>query len=115
MMKRLWNSLSAGVFLVTLAVSAIVSVVNPNLLPLGSVVPLTIFVFGLWLIVLAFIKRALGPSVYESPPLMVGGWGILLVGIGLMWLYPSSWLLIMAILILIVGLIAIVYSFMKRA
>ncbi|MCP8309225.1 MAG: hypothetical protein H3Z52_07000 [archaeon] len=112
-MKMLWNVLSAGILLITLAILAIISIVTA-LIPLEWVLPLTIVVFGAWLIILAFIKKALKTTAYEAPPLMVGGWGILLIGIGMLWLYPIMWILIIAILILVVGLIAIIYSLMKK-
>jgi len=113
-MKRPWGVLSAGIFLVALAILAIVSTILPALIPLLWVLPLTIVIFGFWLIILAFIKKALKTTVYEAPPLMVGGWGILLIGVGMLWLYPSMWILILAILILVIGLIAIIYSFVKK-
>ncbi|MEM2872873.1 MAG: hypothetical protein QXD82_01745 [Nitrososphaerales archaeon] len=113
-MKRAWSVLSAGIFLIVLAILAIISVLSPTLIPLGWVLPLTIVIFGFWLIILAFMKKTLKTSTYETPPLMVGGWGIFLIGIGMLWLYPSAWILILAILILIIGIIAILFSFMKR-
>jgi hypothetical protein len=113
-MKRLWNVLSAGIFLIALGILAIISIISPTLIPLAWVLPLTILIFGIWLMILAFIKKASKITAYETPPLMVGGWGIILTGIGMLLLYPSSWILIIAILVLVVGLIAIVYSLMKK-
>ena len=113
-MKRLWNVLSAGIFLLTLGILAIISVISPALIPLVWVLPLSIMIFGFWLIVLAFIKKTLKTTAYETPPLMIGSWGIFLVSVGMLLLFPSSWILIIAVLIFVIGLIAIIYSFMKK-
>ncbi len=113
-MSRLWNVLSLGIFLLTLGFLAVISVLYPALIPLVFVIPISIVVFGFWLVILAFIKKASKTTRYESPPLMVGGWGILLVSIGMLLLFPSSWILILAVLVFGVGLIAIAYSFMKK-
>ncbi len=73
--------------------------------------PLTIVIFGFWLIILAFMKKTLKTSTYGTPPLMVRG--IFLIGRDAVALSKRI-VLILVILILITGIIAILYSFMKR-
>jgi hypothetical protein len=111
---RSWSILSAGIFLITFGFITIISIINPVLIPIGSVLPLTIVIFGFWLMVLALIRKASRITAYETPPLMILGWGIVLISIGMIWLYPSSWILILAALIIVVGLIAIIYNFIKK-
>ncbi|MCP8319841.1 MAG: hypothetical protein H3Z52_02725, partial [archaeon] len=100
-------------FLLTLGILAVISRLTA-LISLWQVLSLTIVIFGFWLIILAFIKKALKTTAYEAPPIMVGGWGIFLVSIGMILYTPEAWILIIATLILVVGLIAIVYSFVKK-
>jgi hypothetical protein len=79
----------------------------------GSILSLTLMLYGLWVIALAGI-RAKSPVTYERGALSTLYMGILLVTVGGAWfLYAISPIYAMALLILVIGILAVAYSLLR--
>ena len=104
--------LSLGILVVILAVSAIAFSVN-MLINISEIFPLTVILFGLWIMVLAGI-RAVNPEEFGAGAFNTFSGGILVLSIGVVWFLHSremfveyllpALLLVVGILVAIVGL-----------
>lgn len=77
----------------------------------GEAVALIIAFYGCWLIVASAI-RARNPSKYERSAFSLFGWGMLLAAIGFGWdlniRTEGNWLYTLAVVLLLLGILAIV-------
>ena len=113
-MRVPWAPLNMGAFLIILGVFLLAGFTST--IPLAAAFPLVFTVFGAWL---AFLALVLPPSgnPYGAPRSMVLGWGGVLAGLGILWyvgfnataLLPLTF----AVLVIIVGIAAVGYSFMR--
>ena len=110
-----WAPLNAGVFLIILGGVFLVSFFNIGILNLVTAFPMIFLLFGLWMIVEAFVIPP--ANAYAPPRMMVLGWGSLIAGLGVLWFVgaTSAQLLpiALALIVVIVGIGAVGYSFMK--
>ena len=117
-MNRLpWAPLNAGVFLIIFGGLILVSFLSNGVISLGMAIPLIFAVFGLWLVVEAFVIPP--ANAYAPSRTMVVGWGALIGALGLLWAigasFPELLPIALVILIVIVGVGAVGYSFMKAS
>jgi len=104
--------LSIGVFLIILVI-AIILYVPMHLIEWPLIPPLILTLYGCWTMGLAGM-RASNPQKYERGPFSTFAWGFLLVAVGGAWfLYSFSPLYSLAMLLLVVGVLAIA-SALKR-
>jgi len=79
-----------------------------------NIFPTILLLFGVWMLVLAAM-RARSPQKYERSPFGTLEMGVLLMAIGAAWLvYQTSWLYSLAILILVIGVIAIAAALRRK-
>lgn len=117
-MNRLpWAPLNAGVFLIIFGGLILVSFLSNGVLTLGTAFPLIFAVFGLWLVIEAFLIPP--ANAYAPPRTMVVGWGALIGALGLLWAIganaPELLPLALVVIIVIVGISAVGYSFMRAS
>src|SRR5437660_12219978 len=117
-MNRLpWAPLNAGVFLIIFGGVILLSFFNIGLLNLGTAFPLIFTLFGAWLVIEAFVIPP--ANAYAPPRTMVVGWGALIAGLGLLWFVGATAAellpVALALLLVIVGIGAVGYSFMKAS
>jgi len=104
--------LSIGVFLVILAVSILLYVAN--VISWMLVVPMVLLLSGCWVIVLAGM-RASNPRKYERGPFSTFAWGLFLIALGGAWfLYTFNPLYSLALILLVLGALAIAAALRKR-
>jgi len=73
----------------------------------GSIISLTLVLFGLWVVFLAGI-RSIHPMKYERGAFSTLVWGILLLSIGGAWyLYALNPIYSVALLLLVIGILAV--------
>jgi hypothetical protein len=116
-MNRLpWAPLNAGVFLIIFGGLILLSFFNIGA-NLFTVFPLIFTVFGIWLVIEAFVFPP--ANAYAPPRTMVIGWGALIAGLGLLWFVGATAAellpVALALLIVIVGIGAVGYSFMRAS
>lgn len=116
-MNRLpWAPLNAGVFLIIFGGLILLSFFNIGV-NLFTVFPLIFLVFGIWLVVEAFVFPP--ANAYAPPRTMVVGWGALIAGLGLLWFVGATAAellpVALALLLVIVGIGAVGYSFMRAS
>lgn len=105
--------LSIGVFLIILVISIILytplGYVDWTLIP-----PLILALYGCWTMVLAGIRMS-NPQKYERSPFSTFGWGLLLIAIGGAWFFAGiNWLYSLAIILLVLGALAIAAALRKK-
>jgi hypothetical protein len=104
--------LSIGVFL--LIIVAVIVLFAANLVPLADVVPLILVLSGLWFLALAAMRNQ-APMKYERGAFSTLNMGLLLIAVGGAWyLYYINWLYSVALVLLVLGAIAIVAA-LKRS
>jgi len=105
--------LSIGIFLIILVVS--ITLYSLEILSDWQLIPpLILALYGCWAIVLAGI-RAANPQKYERGPFSTFAWGLLLIAIGGAWFFLSiNWLYSLAIILLVLGSLAIVGALRKK-
>ena len=116
-MNRLpWAPLNAGVFLIIFGGLILLSFFNIGV-NLYTVFPLIFTVFGLWLVIEAFVFPP--ANAYAPPRTMVIGWGALIAGLGLLWFVGATAAellpVALAVLLVVVGVGAVGYSFMRAS
>jgi len=105
--------LSIGVFLVILVIGIILYV------PLGYIdwtliPPFILALYGCWTIVLAGIRTS-NPQKYERGPFSTFAWGLLLIAFGGAWFFIGiNWLYSLAIILLVLGALAIVAALRRK-
>ncbi len=112
-----WRTLNYGAFLILVGLDIIAA--YGNLYSWDLFLAVIFAAYGVWLLLLALIKWVARPSLYEYPPLMVGGWGILLGGVGFLWIVArltagQLTLLGLGIFIVAIGVIVVAYSLVKK-
>ena len=116
-MNRLpWAPLNAGVFFIIFGGLILLSFFNIGV-NLFTVFPLIFLIFGIWMVVEAFVIPP--ANAYAPPRTMVVGWGALIGGLGLLWLVgatvPELLPIALALLLVVVGIAAVGYSFMRSS
>ncbi len=115
---KAWGILNTGAFLIILGIALMLAFVSPPLLPQGLFVPFMLTAFGVWLLVLAGLKRMGRPNLYEFSPMEVAVWGVLLGGVGSLWIISAQAstfsLLAVGVLIIAVGVGLVVYAAMRK-
>jgi len=112
MPKRQLGLLSFGVLVVILAVLLVVFGPGQDW---GSLLSLTLVLYGLWVIVLAGI-RARSPMKYERGAFSTLILGILLLAVGGAWflnIQTGYWLYSVVLLLMIVGIIAVATALLR--
>ncbi len=112
-----WRTMNIGAFIIIIGVD-ILLLVGPLASNAILSLPVFLLVYGVWLLVLALLKRMGRPNIYEYPPLMVGSWGVLVGGTGFLWLTAALTTgvipaLVLGVFIVIVGVLLVVYSLIK--
>src|SRR2546425_6465504 len=103
-MNRLpWAPLNAGVFLIIFGGVILVSFFNIGVLNLGTAFPLIFTFFGAWLVIEAFLIPP--ANAYAPPRIMVVGWGALIGGVCVFWVFGATYL---GLLPIAVGLIVVI-------
>jgi hypothetical protein len=86
-------------------------------LTLATAFPLIFAGFGIWLVIEAFVVPP--ANAYAPPRTMVVGWGALIAGLGLLWAVganaPQLLPVALAVLLVVVGIGAVGYSFMRAS
>jgi len=116
-MNRLpWAPLNAGVFMIIFGGLILLSFFNIGV-NLFTVFPLIFTVFGIWLVIEAFVFPP--ANAYAPPRTMVIGWGALIAGLGLLWFVGATAAellpVALAVLLVVVGIGAVGYSFMRAS
>lgn len=114
---KAWRTMNIGAFLIILGLDIVL--VFGGAVPGGLFLPIILAAYGIWLIAFALLKQLAKPSIYEYPPLMVAGWGILIGGTGLLWLLGIQTsgqfqALGLGIFIVVVGVLIVAYSLVKK-
>ena len=105
--------LTIGVFFIVVVVAILLYAANLIGTAL-NVFPVILLLFGVWMIILAAL-RAQSPQKYERSPFGTLEMGILLMGVGGAWLlFRTSVLYSIALLLLILGVIAIVSALRRK-
>src|SRR2546428_9136330 len=111
-----WAPLNAGVFLIVFGGLILLSFFNIGV-NLFTVFPMIFTVFGIWLVIEAFVFPP--ANAYAPPRIMVVGWGPLIAGLGLLWFVAANaaelLLVALALLLVIARNGAVGYSFMKAS
>jgi len=111
MPQRQMGLLSFGVLIILIAVLLVAF--SPDW---GTILSLTLTLYGLWVIVLAGI-RARNPVKYERGAFSTLIWGILLTAIGGAWLLyiqtPNP-IYAVALVLLVIGILAVATAFRTR-
>jgi len=107
--------LSIGVFLIILVVSIVLYAFPPNLIPDWALIPpLVLALYGCWTIALAGI-RASNPHKYERGPFSTFALGLILIAIGGAWFaYSIEPLYSLAIILLVLGVLAIAAALKRK-
>ena len=106
--------LSIGVFLIILVISVILYAVIQ--FDWTLIVPLILLLSGCWTMVLAGM-RASNPQKYERGPFSTLAWGLLMTALGGSWFlyaYTSNSLYALAVILLVLGVIAIVAALRRK-
>src|SRR5467141_4024913 len=100
-----WAPLNAGVFLIIFGGLILLSFFNIGV-NLFTVFPLIFTVFGIWLVIEAFVFPP--ANSYAPPRIMVVGWGALITGFGVLLLvsYFAAILLpvVFAVILIVIGI-----------
>ncbi len=104
--------LSIGVFL--LIIVAVIVLFAASLVPLADVLPLILVLAGIWVLTLA-VMRNQAPMKYERGAFSTLNMGLLLIAVGGAWyLLYINWLYSIALVLLVLGAIAIAAA-LKRS
>lgn len=103
--------LSIGAFLIILVISIVLGafVIGWWLVP-----SLIMALSGCWVLVLAWMQSS-NPQKYERSAFGLLGWGLLLIAVGGAWfLYSFNWLYSIALILLVMGALAIATAFRRK-
>ena len=79
-----------------------------------NIFPTIFILFGIWLLILSYL-RAQTPQKYERSPFGTLEMGILLIALGGAWLlFRTSYLYSIALILLVLGIIAVVSAMRRR-
>jgi hypothetical protein len=105
--------LSIGVLFIIIVVAIIAYAAN-LIGPWLNIFPTIFIMFGAWELVMAFM-RAQSPQKYERPPFSTLEMGIIIMAFGVAWLvWRTNWLYSLAVLILVLGAIAIASALRRK-
>lgn len=105
--------LSIGVFLLIIVAVIVLYAAIPAVVTLADVIPLILVLSGVWTLVLAGIRLST-PQKYERGAFSTLNMGLLLIAVGGAWyLLYINWLYSLALILLVLGVIAIAAA-MKR-
>jgi len=114
MSKSNRNLLTIGVFFVIIVVAILLYPANVTH-NWAYIFQLIIFLFGVWMLILAAM-RAAGPQKYERSPYSTVQMGVLLMALGGAWfLWSYSWIYSIALLLLALGAIAIASAMRRKS
>jgi hypothetical protein len=104
--------LSIGVFL--LIIVAVIVLFATTLIALTVVIPLILVLSGVWILILAIV-RSQNPQKYERGAFSTLNMGLILIALGGAWyLVYINWLYSLALLLLILGAIAIAAALRRK-
>jgi uncharacterized membrane protein YczE len=113
MSKSNRNLLTIGVFFIIIVVAILLYPANVTH-NWAYIFQLIIFLFGVWMLILAAM-RANSPQKYERSPYGTVQMGVLLMALGGAWfLWSYSWIYSIALLLLALGAIAIASAMRRR-
>ena len=105
--------LSIGVLLIIIVV-AILAYAAKLIGVWLNIFPTIFILFGAWELIMAFM-RAQSPQRYERTPFGTLEMGIIIIALGVAWLvYRTNWLYSLAVLILMLGAIAIASALRRK-
>jgi cobalamin synthase len=108
------NLLTIGALFVIIVVSVLLYVPAGLLTAWWMVLATMIVLFGGWLMALAVIQRS-NPEKYGRGAFSYFGWGLLLIAMGGAWfLYTYNWVYSLAVILLVLGALAIVAAFRRK-
>jgi hypothetical protein len=117
---EVWNmAISANRSLLSIGAFLVILVVAIILVPLGlitwwMVLPLIIVLCGCWLVALGGMQSS-NPQKYQRSAFSLFGWGFLLIAVGGAWfLYSFGWYYSLAVVLLVLGALAIVAAFRRK-
>ena len=114
--KRPIGAISFGVFLITLGIAFFAYVTN--FITAGEIIPLIAVLNGVWILVLAAIQH-MSPAEYEMGAFVVGLWGIMIFGGGVLWLLGARGVLsaiaTLAAFVILIGILAVAAGFREWA
>lgn len=107
--------LSIGVFPLIIVVVIVLYAAVPNIVTLADVVPLILVLSGVWTLVLAAIRSS-SPQKYERGAFSTLNMGLLMIAVGgaFYLVYYSYWLYALALLLLVLGAIAIAAALKRK-
>ena len=113
MSKSNRNLLTIGVFFVIIVAAILLYPTNVTH-NWAYILQLIIFLFGVWILILAAM-RATSPQKYERSPYSTVQMGVLLMALGGAWfLWSYSWIYSIALLLLTLGAIAIASAVRRK-
>jgi cobalamin synthase len=108
------NLLTIGALFVIIVVSVLLYVPAGLLTAWWMVLATMIVLFGGWLIALAVMQRS-NPEKYGRGAFSFFGWGLLLIAVGGAWfLYYTNWIYSLAVILLVLGGLAIAAAFRRK-
>jgi len=106
------NLLTIGALFVIIVISILLYAAN--LLTGYYILPTVIALFGIWLMVLA-VMQLLNPEKYGRGAFSYFGWGLLLIAVGGAWfLYTYNWIYSLAVILLVLGALAVAAAFRRK-
>jgi len=113
MSKSNRNLLTIGVFFIIIVVAILLY--PPNVTHNWAYIfQLIIFLFGVWMLILAAMRSA-GPQKYERSPYSTVQMGVLLMALGGAWfLWGYSWIYSIALLLIALAAIAIASALRRK-
>lgn len=114
--KRPVGTISFGMFLITLGISFLALVTN--LITSGEIIPFLAVLNGIGILVLAAVRQV-SPAEYEMKPFVVSFWGVIILGIGALWLLGGRGVLsaiaTLAAFVLLIGILIVAAGFREWA
>jgi len=108
------NLLTIGALFIIIVVSVLLYVPIGLLTAWWMVFATMIVLFGFWLMALAAMQRS-NPKEYERSAFSFFGWGLLAVAVGGAWfLYAYNWVYSLAVILLVLGAVAIAAAFRRK-
>ena len=108
------NLLTIGALCVIIVVSVLLYVPAGVLTAWWMVLATMIVLFGVWLMALAVMQRS-SPEKYGRGAFSYFGWGLLFIAVGGAWfLYTYNWVYSLAVILLVLGALAIVAAFRRK-
>ena len=101
-----WAPLNGGIFLIVFGVVMLLSLAEVGGLTLFTGIPLIFLVFGVWLVIAAFVLH--DPNDRYGPPRsMILAWGGMVTFLGAIWYVGVQWGLNLVPVVLLVVLVVI--------